>query len=125
MCRNSVVNVVEIKKESISTTVTTCLRPYGNQALRIKIPNFFCFATKRAQAINCELIFCATLGFCDFGTFGLCVEVWIYSIGTNWNIQDGGYYEGVKFYYFVCFPRLFHNLSLLNWRKYLEITKTL
>ena len=39
MCRNSVVNVVETEKESISTvrhvydTVTTCLRPYGNQAL--------------------------------------------------------------------------------------------
>ena len=30
--RECVVNVVEIKKESISTTVTTCLRPYGNQA---------------------------------------------------------------------------------------------
>ena len=35
MCRNSVVNVVEIEKESISTTVTTCLRPYRNQALRL------------------------------------------------------------------------------------------
>ena len=33
MCRNSGVNVVEIEKESISTTVTTCLRPYGNQAI--------------------------------------------------------------------------------------------
>ena len=33
MCRNSVANVIEIEKESISTTVTTCLRPYGNQAL--------------------------------------------------------------------------------------------
>ena len=43
MCRNSVVNVVEIKKEYLYdsyVTVTTCLRPYGNQALRIKIPNF-------------------------------------------------------------------------------------
>ena len=103
-------------------TVTTCLRPYGNQALRIKIPNFFLFATRRAQAIICKLIFSATLGFCDFGTLGLCVG------GLDleyWNIQDGGYYGGVKFYYFVCFPRLFHNLSLLNWRKYLEIIKTL
>ena len=35
MCRNSVVNVIEIEKESISTTVTTCLRPYENQALMI------------------------------------------------------------------------------------------
>ena len=45
MCRNSVVNVVEIKKESISTTVTTLLQHaydhMENQALRIKIPNFF------------------------------------------------------------------------------------
>ena len=35
MCRNSVVYVIEVEKESISTTVTTCLRPYGNQALQI------------------------------------------------------------------------------------------
>ena len=56
MCRNSVVNVVEIKKESIDSydSVTTCLRPYGDQALRIKIPNFFCFATRRAPAIICK-----------------------------------------------------------------------
>ena len=40
MCRNSVVNVIEIEKESISTTVATCLRPYGNQAL---IPRCFAF----------------------------------------------------------------------------------
>ena len=37
MCRNSVVNVVEIEKESISTTVTTCLRPYGNQTINFQI----------------------------------------------------------------------------------------
>ena len=32
----SVVNVIEIEKESISRTVTTCLRPYGNQAVGFK-----------------------------------------------------------------------------------------
>ena len=33
MCRNSVVNVIEIEKESISKTVTTCLRPYRKPGL--------------------------------------------------------------------------------------------
>ena len=37
MCRNSVVNVIEIEKEFISTTVTTCLRPYGNQVLSSRV----------------------------------------------------------------------------------------
>ena len=39
MCRNSVVNVVEIAKESISTTVTTLLRHvYDHMETRLKCP---------------------------------------------------------------------------------------
>ena len=62
MCRNSVVNVIEIEKESISTTVTTCLRPYGNQALK-KSTSLLQLVEKYPQAgkiVNLQVFGCVS-----------------------------------------------------------------
>ena len=59
MCRNNVVNVIEVEKESISTTITTCLRPYGNQALQSPGNVFMHVQTRsanRSYAFHCEYV---------------------------------------------------------------------
>ena len=64
MCRNSVVNVVEIEKESISTTVTTLLRRvYDHMETRLYwkikklIPAFYKFYFNLSILITQYIVF--------------------------------------------------------------------
>ena len=100
--------ILECKVRKYCSKVCIFIAPPENRIWRRNEPSFRACADKMP---TCSLQHFWSLGLC---VGGLDLEYW--------NIQDGGYYGGVKLYYFVCFPRIFHNQSLLNWRNYLEIT---